>query len=132
MRIRVDEDSIEKLITIVKKFEDKLARSHQSWDESRQRETELRSALAKNGELQRELEALKHWKESLEGKELAAKEAELKKLEQDLSKKLKEIEDLAYNKGYVAGYVEITQKLGKQSWLTKNLWTVNKRPCERS
>lgn len=115
MRYKVDEETIARLAEAVEKFEDKLNSGKTDWERQERDRREIDSLISKVAENERIINAQKQWRDSLEARDLEAQGKELDAREAEITKKRKEIEDLAYNKGYVAGYVEITQKLGKAS-----------------
>lgn len=113
MKIKIDEQAISELVGLVEDFDRKLANEKNNWEQSRQDRQTISEHNRTISELRIELTALKTWRESADGQKLIELKANLDEREKEITKRRKEIEDLAYNKGYVAGYVEITQKLGK-------------------
>lgn len=115
MSYRIEDEQWKSLVSKIDGFDSKIEQWRRGYDDARRDADRIRDLERRVYELEGENANLKRYRDSKETLDLVAREKELDEYEAETKKRRKELEDLAYNKGYVAGYVEITQKLGKQS-----------------
>lgn len=100
---KIDDSTIEKLITLVQSFDKKLT----NWEDSYSIHSHLQSD---NTRLANEIADLKKQLASVEYRTRVERAAELDRQEHSLKAQQK----IEYDKGYADAYIEVTKKMGKQ------------------